>query len=435
MRNILHNELTRRTLLKLGVTSATLAAIPWAVTKEARATEANPHLLITFHGDGGWDPTQVLDYHDPLDSTDGVDVDHPAQVALGNVSAFRQVGAVYYQSNPGNRPMVDTFFDTWVPQVPIAIVNGIGTRSTSHDQSTQLVHTGYLDPTRADFSVMAAHHNGRELPLPHLQLSGPAFGGPFAGLSGRVGGQLSEVLAYNRIRIDPGQTRQLGVSALGEAYVQQALEQQRVLDASGAVAGKLASFYDAQSRGDKLARAASSLPNNSNNGAVLAAALGDAFRQGLTTSVTISNQGGFDTHGDNQDQLTPWNNIFTFLNTFVQALSTQPGIQSPSLLAETTIVYCSDFGRTPLLNGNLGKDHHPFTSILFIGRKVKPGVYGQTDRDQEGVPTNFSTGLPDSVSGTVIDVTNMVAGIVTLVGGNASEYMPGGVKPFTAMIA
>src|SRR6202008_1693675 len=123
-----------------------------------------------------------------------------------------------YMSNPVTRPGVDTFFDAYADRT--AIINGINTRSTSHDQSRQLVLTGSLDPTRADFAVMAAHHNGNDMPLPHLLLSGPSFGGPFAGLSGRVGGQLRTVLNYDRI---PGRTEegdsQLAVSALGEAYV------------------------------------------------------------------------------------------------------------------------------------------------------------------------------------------------------------------------
>src|SRR5262249_35670097 len=175
-----------------------------------------------------------------------------------------------------------------------AVVNGIGTRSTSHDQSRQLVLTGYLDPTRADFAVMAAAHNGTDMPLPHLLLSGARFGGPFAGLSGRVGGQLSEALDYDVI---PGHTNpdtdQRAVSALGEAYIQQALEWQRMLDTPGAVAGKMDLFRDANQRGDKLVRLAGSLPQFFNTGAQLAASLGNAFRAGMTTSVTLSTTGGF----------------------------------------------------------------------------------------------------------------------------------------------
>ena len=212
MRKLWEDALTRRTALKLGLSTAAFMAVPWAFREVAQAQGASPHFLVTLFGDGGWDPTQTLDPHDPLDTTDGVDVDHPLEVTPSHLVTL---GGLTYCSNPV-RPMVDTFFSTWGNRT--AVVNGIHTRSTSHDQSAQLVLTGYLDATRADFSVMAAHHNGADLPLPHLLISGDSFGGPFAGLSGRIGGQMGQVLAYNRI---PGHTdpegSQLAVSALGEA--------------------------------------------------------------------------------------------------------------------------------------------------------------------------------------------------------------------------
>ncbi|TMA52290.1 MAG: hypothetical protein E6J76_07680, partial [Deltaproteobacteria bacterium] len=196
MRTVVDFELTRRTLLKAGLSSAALMALPWSFARRASAAVA-PHFLVTFIGDGGWDVTQVFDVHDPADQTDGIDVDVPQAVSGLPPSQIATVGGITYVSNPATRPAVDMFFTNWASRS--AIVNGIDTRSTSHDQSRQLVLTGYLDPTRADFAVMAAHHNGIDLPLPHLLLSGASFGGPFAGLSGRIGGQLGNALAYTRV--------------------------------------------------------------------------------------------------------------------------------------------------------------------------------------------------------------------------------------------
>jgi uncharacterized protein (DUF1501 family) len=193
-------------------------------------------------------------------------------------------------------------------------------------------------------------------------------------------------------------------------------------------------FADASTRGDRLVRLAGSLPQNFNTGTQLATSLGNAFRAGMTTSVSLRGQGGFDTHGDNRDQNLRWNDLFTFLNEFLTQLSVEPGVVAPSLLDETTVIYCSEFGRTPLLNDSNGKDHHPWTSMILAGKGVRGGyTVGLTNSEQEGVRTNFSSGMPDD-TGQLIDVQNMVAGILTLVGADSNKYLPT-VAPFTAMIA
>jgi uncharacterized protein (DUF1501 family) len=423
-------EMTRRALLRLGLTGAAMAALPFPFHRSARAEAGDPHLVVTFYAEGGWDTTQVLDVHDPADTTDGIDVD-----VLGQpLSQIATAGPLTYISNPATRPNVDPFFQHWADRT--AIVNGINTRSTSHDQSRQLMATGYLDPTRADFAVMAAAANGPSLPLPHILLSGPSWGGPFAGLSGRVGGQLSQALAYNRL----GDNGPLAVSAVGEAFIQQALTRQHAVDpalTAGAIAGKAAAFDDAQARGDQLARLGGALRNiNQGNPTQLASAIANAFRQGLTTSVTLSQVGGFDTHTDNTQQNGRWNSLFGFLDPFLTQLAAEPGLAHSSLLDETTVIYFSEFARTPELNGNTppGKDHHPWTSVMVIGKNVAPGVYGQTDDTQVGVKTNFKTGRPDD-AGMVIDVTNLIAGLLTVAGANPKDYLPAGVLPFTAFVA
>jgi uncharacterized protein (DUF1501 family) len=424
-----NETMTRRSVLQLGLSTAALLAVPpmrWV----AKADPTNPHFLVMLFSDGGWDPTQTVDVHDPLDATDGIDVDVPEAVSGLPPSQIATVGGITYVSNPTTRPAVDTFFQSWAART--CVVNGIGTRSTSHDQSRQLVLTGSLDPTRADFAVIAAHKNGPDMPLPHLLLSGQSFGGQFAGLSGRLGGQMSQAIAYNRL--DGGT---LAVSALGEAYVEQALEWERLNAAAAppnAVSGKLAAFHDANGRADKLTRLAGTLNLNTNSGTTLAVSLANAFRSGLTTSVSVNPFGGFDTHNDNTQQNQSWQRVFTYLDALATGLQAQPGILAPTLLDETTIVVCSEFGRTPQLNGDNGKDHHPFTSMILVGKNVKGGTtVGMTDGDQEGVKVNLATGQPDD-AGVVLDVTNMVAGLVTLAGANSSDYIPT-VPPFTAMIA
>jgi uncharacterized protein (DUF1501 family) len=424
------DAMTRRSVLQIGLSAAALLAMPpmrWI----AKADPTNPHFLVMLFSDGGWDPTQTLDVHDPLDATDGIDVDVDPAISGLPASQIATVGGITYMSNPTTRPAVDTYFTNWAAKT--CVVNGIGTRSTSHDQSRQLVLTGYLDPTRADFAVIAAQKNGPDMPLPHLLLSGQSFGGQFAGLSGRLGGQMGQAIAYNRLS-DGGL---LAVSALGEAYVEQALERERMLAeqaAANAVSGKFAAFHDANGRADKLTRLAGALNLNTNTGGQLATSLANAFRTGLTTSVSVNPFGGFDTHTDNTQQNASWQRVFTYVDALLTGLSQQPGLVAPTLLDETTVVVCSEFGRTPELNTDNGKDHHPWTSMLIAGKNVKGGTtVGFTDGNQEGVKTNLSTGMPDD-TGVILDVTNMVAGLVTLMGANSADYLPT-VSPFTAMIA
>jgi uncharacterized protein (DUF1501 family) len=422
--------MTRRSVLQIGLSAAALLTMPpmrWI----AKADPTNPHFLVMLFSDGGWDPTQTLDVHDPLDPTDGIDVDVDPAISGLPASQIATLGGITYVSNPTTRPAVDTYFTNWAAKT--CVVNGIGTRSTSHDQSRQLVLTGYLDPTRADFAVISAQKNGPDMPLPHLLLSGQSFGGQFAGLSGRLGGQMGTAIAYNRLN-DGGV---LAVSALGEAYVEQALERERLLAeqaAANAVSGKLAAYHDANGRADKLTRLAGALNLNTGTGGQLATSLGNAFRSGLTTSVSVDPFGGFDTHTDNTQQNNSWQRVFTYLDALLTGLSQQAGLVAPTLLDETTVVVCSEFGRTPELNTDNGKDHHPWTSMLIAGKNVQGGTtVGLTDGNQEGVKVKLSTGMPDD-TGVVLDVTNMVAGLVTLMGANSADYLPT-VSPFTAMIA
>jgi uncharacterized protein (DUF1501 family) len=429
MRTLCNEGLTRRTLLQLGVATAATMATPWPLKRLAMAQSAAPHFLVVMICDGGWDVTQVFDVHDPLDGTDGVDVDVPTAISGLPPSQIATVGGLTYMSNPVTRPTVDLFFSKWAGRS--AIVNGFGTRSTSHTQSMQLTLTGYLDPTRADFAVMAAHHNGETLPLPHLLLSGESFGGNFAGLSGRLGGQMRQAFAYDSL-----EEGQLAVSGVGEAYIQQALEYDRLLSEarSEAVTGKLADYADANGRADRLARLASSLNINSGSGMALGTSLAQAFRSGMTTSITLSAGGGFDTHTDNTQQNGRFEQVFSLVDGVVSQLAAEPGVAAASMLDETTIVVMSEFARTPLLNGDNGKDHHPWNSMLAVGKNVRgSSSVGMSDPEQNGVKVNLSTGQPDD-TGVVLDVTHVVAGILTLMGANASQYLPS-VTPLTAIVA
>jgi uncharacterized protein (DUF1501 family) len=88
--------------------------------------------------------------------------------------------------------------------------------------------------------------------------------------------------------------------------------------------------------------------------------------------------GGWDMHNTIDTAMT--NNGNT-LDTAFSALILD--LQSKGLLESTLIVLGSEFGRTPDVNENDGRDHYPLAySTVFAGAGVKGGfAYGSTDKE------------------------------------------------------
>ncbi len=89
------------------------------------------------------------------------------------------------------------------------------------------------------------------------------------------------------------------------------------------------------------------------------------------------NLGGWDTHDDNFDRVEARAQI---LDQGLAALLAD--LESRGLLDETLVVLATDFGRTPRINGNNGRDHYPKAfSCLLAGGGLNGGqVHGATDK-------------------------------------------------------
>jgi hypothetical protein len=86
--------------------------------------------------------------------------------------------------------------------------------------------------------------------------------------------------------------------------------------------------------------------------------------------------GGWDTHTDNTERVTEQAAILD------QALSALlDDLAQRGLLDSTLVVLCSEFGRTPAINSNGGRDHHPaaFSALLAGGGTAAGRVLGATD--------------------------------------------------------
>jgi len=146
------------------------------------------------------------------------------------------------------------------------------------------------------------------------------------------------------------------------------------------------------------------------------ATFGDTdFGRGCATAVRLVEKGvrcvevmldGWDTHKDNFNRVAK---LMGTLDSAMSALMTE--LARKNLLDSTLIVWMGDFGRTPHINGNEGRDHYPQAwSTVLAGAGIKKGqVYGETDANGEKVAKDLVT------------VPNLAATIATVLGMDPTE--------------
>jgi len=103
------------------------------------------------------------------------------------------------------------------------------------------------------------------------------------------------------------------------------------------------------------------------------------------------NMGGWDTHQNNFDA------VQRLCGTLDAGWSTlMADLAARGLLESTTVIWMGEFGRTPRINQNKGRDHHQNSwSAVLAGGGVKGGqAYGQTTADGSKVDGE-PTGVPD----------------------------------------
>ena len=93
--------------------------------------------------------------------------------------------------------------------------------------------------------------------------------------------------------------------------------------------------------------------------------------------VTVS-LGGWDTHSDNFNRLTT--QLLPPLDDGLSGLFRT--LSAKGLLESTSVLVTGEFGRTPKINGNAGRDHHPRAMFcLFAGGGMRGGqVIGASDK-------------------------------------------------------
>jgi uncharacterized protein (DUF1501 family) len=97
------------------------------------------------------------------------------------------------------------------------------------------------------------------------------------------------------------------------------------------------------------------------------------------------NSYGWDTHGDN------FNGHYNMVPKFDQAFAAMiEDLADRGMLEHVLVIAMSEFGRTPRINGHLGRDHWPEAwSLVMAGCGLKRGVaIGETDEQGVFVKTD-----------------------------------------------
>lgn len=400
---------SRRNFLSNAAAMSALSAIGWHPSM-ARAA-VGERKFIFFYAGGGWDTTAVFDPHH---NTDYVDMEQDTLTeTLGNL-AFT-----------GGEPRVFTsrFFQRWGNKT--AIVNGIDAHSVGHDSGRQFAMTGTSASSYPDWPTLLAAKGQGDYPLPHIVFSGPNYPGSSGSAVVRAGGGTllnlidGSIVGYSD---RPAPVPSSPADSIVDAFVYD-----RVANFAGQRGGRAESLISNLDRameieGRRFEAGLSDLGNSMLEQAIKAS---EMMRLGLSRCAMVGIPGGWDSHGDNSVQGLQFEDFFDALDQLMEHLATTPGLSSPWLADEVVVVALSEFGRTPLLNGNGGKDHWPYNSALVIGSGVQGNrMIGKTDDALIAEPIDFKTGLR-SDTGDMLGCEHVGAALLKLGGIDPESHLPG----------
>jgi uncharacterized protein (DUF1501 family) len=302
----------------------------------------------------------------------------------------------------------------------MAILRSMSTKEGDHQRATYYLRTGYLPLGAIHYPAMGAtlaRELGRaDSALPNfVSIAAATFLSPSAYSSGFLGPQYAplmigntgfgfggnrsyrEALRVQDLATSSGVTPEQAVARLD---LVRDLQDRFVAEHPGATAeGHRAAYdravrlmkteaaraFDLEEEKDELREAYGK--NLFGQGCLLARRLverGVPFVE-VTLSAAAGAQAGWDTHERNFDQVK---NLCGVLDPAWATLMND--LKERGLLDATTIVWMGEFGRTPVINGQRGRDHFPNAwSTVLAGGGVRGGtVYGKTSPDGMTVTEN-----------------------------------------------
>jgi len=295
----------------------------------------------------------------------------------------------------------------------IALVRSMNNREGEHQRATYLMKTGYLPVGGVRFpsigSLVASEIGPRDFDLPHfVQIGGGGLGGainngflPMQYAPFRVGNP-NQMPANTTLPGDTSRTRfdrRLGLMQDLERDFAESGGEARVTDHRAHVNGAANMVRSPRLQAFDLSRETAATRDRYGRGAGGFGG-GGAFGQGcllarrlVESGVTFVEvgMGGWDTHQNNFDSC--------------RTLSAQSDagfgnlvkdLRERNMLERTLVIWMGEFGRTPRINANNGRDHYPRAfSIAMAGAGIRGGrVLGSTSDGGNDI-TNRPVGVSD----------------------------------------
>ena len=386
----------RRTLLKTLTGFGLAGMLPMSLVKPAFGATAD-RFLITISATGGWDPTSLIDPKGDAPRADGL-----GPVNNYSASEIKSAGNILYApySNQIEAPSAESTgqFDNFFTKHKdrLLVINGIDTQTNGHDSGRRFVWSGKLEEGYPTVAALAAAPFADQ-PMAFISNGGYDFTASIVAPVRTASASTFNQLAFpnSQFPADP-ELLELGFfSTASYSLVQQAREErltrQMISEGLPKRQQQLSQLQTVKNTDVELQNLLDFLPENVSSGlsgqAEVAIA---AFASGLAVSANL-NAGGFDTHGDHDEDQTQ---SLTELLVGIDHLWEQ--IELQGLQDKVTVVVGSDFGRTPFYNEGDGKDHWNITSLMAMGAGITGNrVIGATNENYEALKLNANTLQPD----------------------------------------
>ena len=293
----------------------------------------------------------------------------------------------------------------------IAFVRSMSSREGNHARAQFLLHTGYApNPTvqHPSFGAWASRELGdpsADLPA-FVSIGGPSLGPGFLGVQHGPFIVMKAGDMPQNLTLSPGvddarfERRRAALDAMEQRFAGETgdakVEGRRAVYAKAErlMKSPRAKVFDLSTEPDAAKKAYGD--TDFGRGCLLARRLVETGTRFVEVVLD-----GWDTHKDNFGRVKK---LSTTLDDAMGGLLAD--LAERKLLASTLVVCMGDFGRSPKINGNDGRDHHPQAwSALLAGGGVRGGIaHGATDAAGE------------KVLGTPTSVPDLLATIASLLG-------------------